>query len=84
MLKFDHSKALPAAAYIKSQAYVPLLQSRHVSHHLPMRDCLLKCCRSAHFIDPFLRAILESSLTPDDNDLFLSNLVNAPLLAVHG
>ncbi|KAJ7702393.1 hypothetical protein B0H17DRAFT_923464 [Mycena rosella] len=58
---------VPAAAYIKSQAYVPLLMSR-----------------SAHFIDPAARAILESSLTPDDNDLFLSNLVDTPVLAVHG
>jgi pimeloyl-ACP methyl ester carboxylesterase len=40
--------------------------------------------RSAHFIDPAARAILESSLTPDDNDLFLSNLVDTPVLAVHG
>ncbi|KAJ7470355.1 hypothetical protein FB451DRAFT_1038083 [Mycena latifolia] len=56
---------VPAAAYIKSQAYVPLLIS-------------------AHFIDPAARAILESSLTPDDNDLFLSNLVDTPILAVHG
>ncbi|KAJ7445786.1 hypothetical protein B0H11DRAFT_2086878 [Mycena galericulata] len=58
---------VPAAGYIKSQAYVPLLMSR-----------------SAHFIDPAVRAILESSLTPDDNDLFLSNLVDTPVLAVHG
>ncbi|KAJ7285998.1 hypothetical protein C8J57DRAFT_1286459 [Mycena rebaudengoi] len=58
---------VPAAAYIKSQAYVPLIMSR-----------------SAHFIDPFHRAILESSLTPDDNDLFLSNLVDTPVLAIHG
>ncbi|KAJ6500423.1 hypothetical protein C8R45DRAFT_67979 [Mycena sanguinolenta] len=58
---------VPAAAYIKSQSYVPLLMSR-----------------SAHFIDPAVRAILESSLTPDDNDLFLSNLVDMPILAVHG
>jgi hypothetical protein len=41
-------------------------------------------CRSAHFIDPFLRAILECSFTPDDNDLFLSNLVDTPVLAIHG
>ncbi|KAJ7871501.1 hypothetical protein B0H14DRAFT_3570057 [Mycena olivaceomarginata] len=40
--------------------------------------------RSAHFIDPAVRAILESSLTPDDNDLFLSNLVDTPILAIHG
>ncbi|KAL4065302.1 hypothetical protein J3A83DRAFT_4436701 [Scleroderma citrinum] len=38
----------------------------------------------SHFIDPFLRAVLETSLTPDDNDLFLSNLVGTPILAVHG
>ncbi|KAJ7582507.1 hypothetical protein C8J56DRAFT_954942 [Mycena floridula] len=59
--------AVPAAAYIKSQAYVPLAMSR-----------------SAHFIDPILRGILESSLTPDDNDLFASNLVDTPILAIHG
>ncbi|KAL0947293.1 hypothetical protein HGRIS_013412 [Hohenbuehelia grisea] len=58
---------VPAAAYIKSQSYVPLTMSR-----------------SAHFIDPVLRAILESSLTPDDNDLFIPNLLDTPLLAVHG
>ncbi|GLB35159.1 putative prolyl oligopeptidase family protein [Lyophyllum shimeji] len=58
---------LPAAAYIKSQAYVPLTMSR-----------------SGHYIDPALRAILESSLTPDDNDLHLSNLVDTPILAIHG
>ncbi|KAI0698480.1 hypothetical protein BC835DRAFT_1268955 [Cytidiella melzeri] len=59
--------AIPAAAYIKSQAYISLVQSR-----------------SAHFIDPLLRAILETSLTPDDNDLFISNLVDTPILAIHG
>ncbi|KAI9446617.1 hypothetical protein H4582DRAFT_2069921 [Lactarius indigo] len=58
---------IPAAGYIKAQAYVPLTQSR-----------------SAHFIDPFLRAILECSFTPDDNDLFLSNLVDTPALVIHG
>ncbi|KAF7295253.1 hypothetical protein MIND_01064200 [Mycena indigotica] len=58
---------IPQAAYIKSQAYVPLTMSR-----------------SAHFIDPAVRAILETSLTPDDNDLFLSNLVDTPILALHG
>jgi hypothetical protein len=40
--------------------------------------------RSAHFIDPFLRAILECSFTPDDNDLFLSNLADTPVLVIHG
>ncbi|KAJ3539241.1 hypothetical protein NMY22_g4823 [Coprinellus aureogranulatus] len=59
--------AVPAAGYIKSQAYIPLTHSR-----------------SAHFIDPALRAILETSLTPDDNDLHLSNIARLPLLAVHG
>ncbi|KAM5531823.1 hypothetical protein V8D89_014522 [Ganoderma adspersum] len=58
---------VPAAAYIKSQAYVPWVQSR-----------------SAHYVDPALRAILDSSLTPDDNDLFLSNLAAMPILAIHG
>ncbi|KAI0332093.1 hypothetical protein GY45DRAFT_1321394 [Cubamyces sp. BRFM 1775] len=58
---------VPAAGYIKSQAYVPWVQSR-----------------SAHYVDPAVRAILHSSLTPDDNDLFLSNLVDTPVLAVHG
>ncbi|CAL1703964.1 unnamed protein product [Somion occarium] len=59
--------AVPAAAYIKSQAYIPLTLSR-----------------SAHYMDPSLRSILESSLTPDDNDLFISNLAGTPVLAVHG
>ncbi|TBU28927.1 hypothetical protein BD311DRAFT_757466 [Dichomitus squalens] len=58
---------VPAAGYIKSQAYVPWVQSR-----------------SAHYIDPALRALLDSSLTPDDNDLFLSNLADTPILAIHG
>ncbi|KAI6129123.1 hypothetical protein EV401DRAFT_2194488 [Pisolithus croceorrhizus] len=58
---------IPAAGYIKSQAYVPWSLSRFT-----------------HFVDPFLRAVLETSLTPDDNDLFLSNLVGTPILALHG
>ncbi|KAI9509953.1 hypothetical protein F5148DRAFT_672519 [Russula earlei] len=58
---------IPAAGFIKAQAYVPLTQSR-----------------SNHFVDPFLRAILESSFTPDDNDLFVSNLVDTPSLVIHG
>ncbi|KAI0637266.1 hypothetical protein C8Q77DRAFT_1051392 [Trametes polyzona] len=40
--------------------------------------------QSAHYVDPALRAVLDSSLTPDDNDLFLSNLVDTPILAIHG
>ncbi|KAI0295492.1 hypothetical protein BC826DRAFT_1104235 [Russula brevipes] len=63
----EHVIVIPAAGFIKAQAYVPLTHSR-----------------SAHFIDPFLRAILESSFTSDDNDLFLSNLVDTPSLVIHG
>ncbi|KAF5324468.1 hypothetical protein D9611_004528 [Ephemerocybe angulata] len=59
--------AAPTAGYIKSQAYIPLTESR-----------------SAHFIDPSLRAILESSLTPDDNDLHLTNAAHLPIQAIHG
>lgn len=40
--------------------------------------------RSKRFIDPFLGAILDTALTPDDDDLFLSNLVDTPILALHG
>ncbi|KAK0197474.1 hypothetical protein F5146DRAFT_48465 [Armillaria mellea] len=58
---------IPAAAYIKSQSYVPLTFSR-----------------SAHFMDPILLSVLETSLTPDNNDLFLMNLVDTPVLAIHG
>lgn len=58
---------VPAAGYIKAQAYVALVASH-----------------SAHYIDPALRAVLESAYTPDDNDLFLSNLAHHPILAVHG
>ncbi|KAF9234792.1 hypothetical protein BU15DRAFT_65421 [Melanogaster broomeanus] len=58
---------IPAAGYIKSQAYVSWCMSRF-----------------AHFVDPALRAVLDSSLTPDDNDLFLGNIVGIPVLAIHG
>ncbi|KAA1474811.1 alpha/beta-hydrolase, partial [Dentipellis sp. KUC8613] len=44
----------------------------------------LTLSRSAHFIDPSLRAVLETAFTPDDNDLFLSNLVDTPIFAIHG
>jgi len=40
--------------------------------------------RGAHFVDPSLRAVLESALTPDDNDLHVTNLVQTKLLAIHG
>ncbi|KAH7877813.1 uncharacterized protein C8R40DRAFT_1159305 [Lentinula edodes] len=39
---------------------------------------------SAHFADPFLEAILQTSLTPDDNDLFVGNLRGKDVLAIHG
>ncbi|KAI9568965.1 hypothetical protein HD554DRAFT_2254838 [Boletus coccyginus] len=58
---------VPAAGYIKSQAYVSWCMSRF-----------------AHFADPALHAVLDSSLTPDDNDLFLGNLGGKPVLALNG
>ncbi|KIY64911.1 hypothetical protein CYLTODRAFT_424805 [Cylindrobasidium torrendii FP15055 ss-10] len=58
---------VPAAGYLKSQAYVPWTMSR-----------------AAHYTDPALLAILDTSLTPDNNDLFLTNLAGTPVLAVHG
>lgn len=61
------STVIPAAAYVKSQSYVPWTMSR-----------------SAHYADPFLEAILQTSLTPDDNDLFLGNLHGKNVLAIHG
>lgn len=66
-LRLVHTLVVPAAGYIKSQAYVPWCMSHF-----------------AHFVDPALRAVLDSSLTPDDNDLFLGNLVGKPVLALHG
>ncbi|KAF9036995.1 hypothetical protein BDZ89DRAFT_1061691 [Hymenopellis radicata] len=44
----------------------------------------LTMSRSARFTDPALLSVLESSLTPDNNDLFMSNLVDTPILAIHG
>lgn len=44
----------------------------------------LTMSRSAHYIDPFLRAILESSFTPDDNDLHLTNITDKPVFLIHG
>lgn len=66
--------SLCAAYTIKVRVYQSLI----------LRDCLTAMRRSAHFIDPSLRAILDSSSTPDDNDIFLSNLVDIPVLGVHG
>lgn len=39
---------------------------------------------SSHFADPALVGILNASLTPFNNDLYLSNLANVPCLALHG
>jgi hypothetical protein len=77
---------IPAAGFIKAQAYVPLNHSRWVYSPLSSPQCVPMnfCLSSAHFIDPFLRAILESSFTQDDNDIFLSNLVDTPSLVLHG
>ncbi|KAF9475666.1 hypothetical protein BDN70DRAFT_996247 [Pholiota conissans] len=44
----------------------------------------LMLARSRHFIDPALLSILETSLTPDDNDLHITNLVDIPMLVIHG
>ncbi|OCF74661.1 hypothetical protein I204_05041 [Kwoniella mangroviensis CBS 8886] len=39
---------------------------------------------SRHYADPSLMGILSSSLSPFNNDLYLSNLVNIPILVIHG
>lgn len=75
---------VPAAGFLKSQQYVPWTLSRY-----GLMSCIPNALqtltnRSAHYLDPALRAILDTSLTPDDNDLHLSNLVDTPVLAVHG
>jgi hypothetical protein len=78
---------IPSAGFIKAQAYVSLTHSQSVyltnltSTNLKLTD---SCHSSAHFIDPSLRAILESSFIPDDNDLFITNLVDTPTLVIHG
>ncbi|KAL1747011.1 hypothetical protein HDZ31DRAFT_32988 [Schizophyllum fasciatum] len=40
--------------------------------------------RGAHFADPALNGILDAAFAPDDNDLFLANLVDTPVYAIHG
>jgi hypothetical protein len=84
--KTDNKNALavPAAGYVKSQSYVPLILSRWDIPYRRSDRALTVYISSAHYIDPVLRSVLESSLTPDDNDLFMSNLANTPILAVHG
>ncbi|WVW83889.1 hypothetical protein I302_105911 [Kwoniella bestiolae CBS 10118] len=39
---------------------------------------------SKHYADPALLGILSSSLSPYNNDLYLSNLVDIPILVIHG
>ena len=52
--------------------------------HGPRISILTRWQSARHFVDPALNSILESSLTPDDNDLFLSNIAGVSVLAVHG
>ncbi|KAH8108461.1 hypothetical protein DFH11DRAFT_1632998 [Phellopilus nigrolimitatus] len=41
--------------------------------------------RGERFADPALRRVLESALTPHNNDLFLGNVADSvPILAIHG
>ncbi|KAL1669386.1 hypothetical protein GGF50DRAFT_123232 [Schizophyllum commune] len=40
--------------------------------------------RGAHYADPALNGILDASFAADDNDLFLTNLADIPIYAVHG
>ncbi|KZV94079.1 hypothetical protein EXIGLDRAFT_737520 [Exidia glandulosa HHB12029] len=58
---------MPAAAYMKSQAYIAWSLER-----------------GAHYVDPILGAVLKASMTGDDNDLLVGNLVGKKVLALHG
>ncbi|KAI4528329.1 hypothetical protein K525DRAFT_252265 [Schizophyllum commune Loenen D] len=40
--------------------------------------------RGAHYADPALNGILDASFAADDNDLFLTNLADIPIYAIHG
>lgn len=40
--------------------------------------------RGAHYADPILAAVLKASMTGDDNDLFVGNLVGKKVLVLHG
>ncbi|KAL1709962.1 hypothetical protein EV121DRAFT_275862 [Schizophyllum commune] len=40
--------------------------------------------RGAHYADPAMNGILDASFTADDNDLFLTNLADIPIYAIHG
>jgi len=39
---------------------------------------------SSHYADPALMGVLSASLSPYNNDLYLSNLAHIPCLALHG
>lgn len=39
---------------------------------------------SSHYADPVLMGILQSALTPYNNDLYASSLARLPVLAIHG
>jgi pimeloyl-ACP methyl ester carboxylesterase len=85
-IKLTVKIVVAAAGYIKSQAYVPWTMSRYkeISSLCHSIWADQPFGRFSHFIDPALRAVLETSLLPDDNDLFLSNLAHTPVLAIHG
>lgn len=40
--------------------------------------------RSNHFADPALLGVLQSSLTPYNNEIYVSNLASVPMIVVHG
>lgn len=40
--------------------------------------------RSNHFADPALMGVLQSSLTPYNNEIYVSNLASVPMVVVHG
>ncbi|KAF7311632.1 hypothetical protein MKEN_01066400 [Mycena kentingensis (nom. inval.)] len=85
VLLLGHSNGGQGAWYLASRFPDRVLGVIPASGYIKSQAYVsLAMSRSAHFIDPAVRAILETSLTPDDNDLFLSNLVDTPVLAIHG
>ncbi|OCF36867.1 hypothetical protein I316_01464 [Kwoniella heveanensis BCC8398] len=50
-----------------------------IQHYVPYTETT-----STHYADPALVGILSSSLAPYNNDLYLSNLVDIPILIIHG
>ena len=77
----DTGRRIPEVAIIRPSHSVAVSMTRLRNG---VRNLPLPCGSSAHYIDPSLRAVLETALTPDDNDLFLSNLAHIPVLAIHG